>query len=260
VTRDMTRLDFEQLSGIVSGQRHPLIFATVSGAHLYGFPSGDSDVDLRGAHLLPAVEVVGLRKGPDTLTRDWIDEDAEIDLVTHDLGKFCGMLLQRNGYVAEQLLSPLVIATSDLHAELVALAPRCLTRFHAFHYRGFAHTQRRLFASSGQLKPLLYTFRTLLTGIHLMRSGEVVASLPVLTENVAEAPGYLPDLIAAKASGEHLLLRSVEAAPELPRLHSDIDALTATLEAAHESSQLADRPSAAEALHDLVVRARLGTK
>ena len=34
--------------------QHPyqLIFATISGAHLYGFPSADSDYDLRGVHLL----------------------------------------------------------------------------------------------------------------------------------------------------------------------------------------------------------------
>ncbi len=29
---------------------YPLLFATISGAHLYGFPSPDSDFDLRGAH------------------------------------------------------------------------------------------------------------------------------------------------------------------------------------------------------------------
>jgi RNA repair pathway DNA polymerase beta family protein len=46
---------------------YPLIFATVSGAHLYGFASADSDLDLRAAHLLPAAEVVGLRTGPETL-------------------------------------------------------------------------------------------------------------------------------------------------------------------------------------------------
>ncbi|MBB2744109.1 UNVERIFIED_ORG: putative nucleotidyltransferase [Microbispora rosea subsp. rosea] len=46
------------------GERHPLAFATVSGAHLYGFPSVDSDVDLRGVHVLPAEEVVGLRTPP----------------------------------------------------------------------------------------------------------------------------------------------------------------------------------------------------
>jgi hypothetical protein len=30
---------------------HPLIFATVSGAHLYGFASADSDLDPRASHL-----------------------------------------------------------------------------------------------------------------------------------------------------------------------------------------------------------------
>ncbi len=27
---------------------YPLVFVTISGAHLYGFPSSDSDYDLRG--------------------------------------------------------------------------------------------------------------------------------------------------------------------------------------------------------------------
>lgn len=36
------------------------LFVTVSGAHLYGFESPDSDVDLRGCHLLPLRDVVGL--------------------------------------------------------------------------------------------------------------------------------------------------------------------------------------------------------
>ena len=39
---------------------YPLLFATVSGAHLYGFPSPDSDYDLRGVHVLPLTEVIGL--------------------------------------------------------------------------------------------------------------------------------------------------------------------------------------------------------
>ena len=43
---------------------YPLIFATISGAHLYGFPSPDSDFDLRGVHILPLKEVVGLQTGP----------------------------------------------------------------------------------------------------------------------------------------------------------------------------------------------------
>jgi hypothetical protein len=49
-----------RLHRIVASQPHPLVFATISGAHLYGFPSPDSDFDLRGSHLLPLERVVGL--------------------------------------------------------------------------------------------------------------------------------------------------------------------------------------------------------
>jgi predicted nucleotidyltransferase len=55
----MRTLDYPELRGIVSDQPYNLSFATVSGAHLYGFPSKDSDVDLRGVHVLPVAEVVG---------------------------------------------------------------------------------------------------------------------------------------------------------------------------------------------------------
>nr|MDQ6926913.1 nucleotidyltransferase domain-containing protein [Candidatus Eremiobacteraeota bacterium] len=39
---------------ILDRQPYPLSFVTVSGAHLYGFPSEDSDFDLRGVHVTPA--------------------------------------------------------------------------------------------------------------------------------------------------------------------------------------------------------------
>jgi uncharacterized protein len=59
---------------VVAELPYPVIFATVSGAHLYGFASVDSDLDLRAAHLLPATEVVGLRLGPETLQNSgWRD-------------------------------------------------------------------------------------------------------------------------------------------------------------------------------------------
>ena len=45
--------ELERLKAVVDGEQYPLIFATVSGAHLYGFPSPNSDFDLRGVHVLP---------------------------------------------------------------------------------------------------------------------------------------------------------------------------------------------------------------
>jgi predicted nucleotidyltransferase len=85
---------------------------TVSGAHLYGFPSPDSDYDLRGVHLLPLAEIVGLDKGPDTIEVSRREGGLDLDLVTHDARKFVGLLLKKNGYVLEQLYSPLVVHTT----------------------------------------------------------------------------------------------------------------------------------------------------
>ncbi|ETK32694.1 nucleotidyltransferase domain-containing protein [Microbispora sp. ATCC PTA-5024] len=240
------------LGEVAGEQPYPLAFATVSGAHLYGFPSRDSDVDLRGVHVLPPEEVVGLRTGEQTLVRSWVRDGVEVDLVTHDLAKFCRMLLERNGYVLEQLLSPLVVRSSPWHEELRSLAPGCVTRHHAHHYLGFARTQRRLFGRTGELKPLLYAFRVLLTGALLMRTGALVADLTLL----AGGPPYLPDLVAAKREAEHGALP--DAAPGRDLLDRDLDRLAAGLEEARDASRLPETASARDALHDLVVRIRLG--
>lgn len=150
-------LPLTDLAPLLADQPDPLVFATVSGAHLYGFPSRDSDIDLRGAHLLPAAALLGLEEPEETRTTADDSDGVERDLVTHDLRKFARLLLRRNGYVLEQLTSPLVVHTGPVHAELTALAPGVLTRHHAHHYRGFARTQWRLYERTGELKPLLYT-------------------------------------------------------------------------------------------------------
>jgi predicted nucleotidyltransferase len=240
------------LASVVAEQPDPVLFATVSGAHLYGFPSRDSDVDLRGVHLLPAADLVGLREPAETRSRMWVRDGVELDLVTHDLRKFVRLMLRRNGYVLEQLLSPLVVHTTDAHRELAELAPGVLTSHHAHHYRGFAGTQWRLFERSGELKPLLYTFRVLLTGIQLMRGGEVQAHLPTLVGEIGEAPAYLPELVAAKAEREH-----GPADVDHARVAGDVEALHRVLDEAQDASGLPDAPVAHDALHDLVVRVRL---
>ncbi|MCX4732968.1 nucleotidyltransferase domain-containing protein [Streptomyces sp. NBC_01363] len=245
-------LPVTDLGPVVAEERHPLLFATVSGAHLYGFPSKDSDVDLRGVHLLPAEDLVGLREPEETRSRMWDRDGIEMDLVTHDLRKFVRLMLKPNGYVLEQLLSPLVVHTSRTHTELVDLAPGVLTRNHAHHYRGFANTQWRLFERTGELKPLLYTFRALLTGIHLMRSGEVRAHLPTLLGEVA-APAYLPELIEAKAEAEHGGAGDMAGAV----VSRDVEALHGVLDRAQAESGLPEKAGGFEELHDLVVRARL---
>src|SRR5437667_9964196 len=111
-----------RLHRIVAAQPYPLLFATVSGAHLYGFPSPDSDFDLRGAHLLPLGKIIGLELTDETIQDSRVFEGLEMDIVTHDLRKFFHLLLKKYGYVLEQLFSPLVVHTTPEHAELKDIA------------------------------------------------------------------------------------------------------------------------------------------
>ena len=160
------------------------MFATISGAHLYGFPSPDSDYDLRGVHLLPLEEVVGLKTGEETVEKSGVHDGLEIDLVTHDAKKFFGLHAEEERLRAGAGSSPLVVHTTPEHEELKAIAKDCITRHHAHHYLGFAETQWKLFQKENppRVKPLLYVYRVLLTGIHLMRTGEVEANLVRLNE------------------------------------------------------------------------------
>ncbi len=242
---------------IAARQAYPLVFVTVSGAHLYGFPSPDSDYDLRGVHVLPAREMLSLDEPRETIETAGVEEGVEIDLVTHDAAKFFRMLLKRNGYVLEQLTSPLVVRTSAAHEELRALVPSLLTKHHVHHYLGFAATQRGLFEKETppRVKPLLYVYRVLLTGIHLMRTGDVEANLVRLHEIHGKQlrMAYVPELIARKTGGAE---KGVLEAADVEFHAREYARLTAELERAGVETSLPENPSGRGALNELLVRLR----
>ena len=244
-----------RLHRIVAAQPYPLLFATISGAHLYGFPSPDSDFDLRGAHVLPLAHVVGLVVREETITDARVSEGLEMDIVSHDVRKFFGLLLKKNGYVLEQLCSPLIVHTTPEHAELKNLARGCITRHHSHHYFGFAETQWKLFLkeSPRRVKPLLYVYRVLLTGIHLLRTGAAEANLVTLNREF-RLP-FIDDLVARKLAGAE---QSTLAADDLAFHESEYQRLRGELQAAHEASHLPELPSEATraGLNDLLVRLR----
>lgn len=249
INRDLLRAE-------VARHPYPLLFATLSGAHLYGFPSPDSDYDLRGVHILPVKEIAGLLPMQETIQVEGMRGEIEMDLVTHDVRKFFTMLLKRNGYVLEQLYSPIIVQTNPWHEELKTIARGCITRRHGHHYLGFAQTQWNLFAKEQppRVKPLLYLYRVLLTGIHLLRTGVVEANLVTLNEEY-RLP-YIPDLVHRKVTGAE---KSTLEAPEIEFHRREHDRLAQLMETAAEKSSLPEMPTCREALNDLLVRARLAS-
>lgn len=247
-------INYEKLETIASQHPYPLVFATISGAHLYGFPSADSDLDLRGTHVLPLKEVIGLEIGSETIQVEEIREGLELDLVTHDAKKFFGLMLKKNGYVLEQLFSPLIVKTSPEHEELKTIGTKCITKHHAHHYFGFARTEWKLFEKENphRVKPLLYIFRVLLTGIYLMQTGMIEANLLNLNEifNLS----YIPELVDRKVNGTE---KGILPQADLEFYGREYERLVVELEQAMEKSNLPEKPTAKDDLNDLLIRLRL---
>ena len=232
----------------------PPLFVTVSGAHLYGFPSPDSDFDLRGCHLLPLRRVVSMRPRAETCQYTGVEDGREMDVVSHDAAKFFGLMLRKNGYVLEQVFSPLVVVGDARLEELRAIARGCVTRHISHHYRGFAENELLELDRQAEkrVKTLLYAYRVLLTGIHALRTGEIEADLTRLLER--RPLDGVAALVERKRSGaEKGVLPADEAAVHRQALR----ALRAELEIAATESTLPDTPTSADALDDFLVRLRL---
>jgi predicted nucleotidyltransferase len=244
-------LDRDELARLASSGPEP-VFATISGAHLYGFASPDSDVDLRGAFLRTAREMLGLHPPQETISVT-MSSPHEVDWVAHDLRKFARFLTGHNGYVLEQLYSPLVVVSTPALEELRELGKGCVTRPTVRHYQGFARGRRqRLAEPDPTIKHLLYAYRVLLTGIHLMGTGEVIANVQILNERFRLRE--IDELVDRKRAGaEKMKLGDRELQRHAPLL----DRLEAELGTAHEKSRLPEESTTAAELEEFVVRLRL---
>ena len=247
-------VNLDDLNSIVLKQTFRPLFATVSGAHLYGFESPDSDYDLRGAFVLPLDVVIGLQldQHAETVTLNFFENDREIDLVVHDLLKFCRLLTRKNGYVLEQLYSPFIVIGGPLLDELRQLARGCIVKHVYYHYRGFLRNQIQLASKSeGTVKEILYGYRVALTGIHLLRTGAVEAHLPTLLQSIP-AEGVAELIERKRAAHEKELL-----APALRQQHLEVLlGLEARLSEEFGLSPLPEDISGLPALNDFIVRVR----
>lgn len=185
----------------IAAQPFRFVFVTIAGEHLYGCAGEDSDYDLRGCHVLPAADVVGLRAPPDTLAYTAHRDGLDLELLSNDLGRLALMLLKKNGNVLEHVFSPLVVAATPDHGELKEAARACASTNMARHFASHAAMQREL-AGEGDPPPIraaLLALRALLAGTHLMRTGETESNLARLSEHFGLP--YLLDLVARRIEG-----------------------------------------------------------
>ncbi|QAT86264.1 hypothetical protein EJ065_4716 [Corallococcus coralloides] len=186
-------------------QREHLVIS-LSGAHAYGFPSHDSDLDLKAIHIAHTAALLGLQPRHVPAERLEVLEGVEVDYSSNELQPVLLGILQGNGNYIERVLGAITVrALPELEA-LRPLVRAVLSRRIHRHYRGFAQGQLREWEKSGfrSVKKLLYVLRTTLTGTHALRTGEVETDVTVLLEPYGF--GEARTLVERKRSGERIEL------------------------------------------------------
>lgn len=216
-----------------------LVLCAVTGSHYYGFPSPDSDLDLKGIHIAPAEAFLGLSALPDTHDKLEVFEGTECDLTTHEALKALQLLLRGNGNMLERIFSPFQLVETTELADLKDLAKRSLSRRFFYHYKGFFQGICKEHEAKGQRrgKSLLYAYRVALTGAHLLKTGEVVGNLM----DIAGEYGFPEALTLAEAKRAGTEKGSL--APEEDARHRAAwPRLMKLLEEARTSSPLPEEP------------------
>jgi len=234
------------------GARRRHVVVSLSGAHAYGFPSPDSDLDLKAVHAEPAARLLGLHPPDPHTSRMEVIEGVEIDYSSNELGPVLSALLAGNGNYFERFLGAVALETGPGFEELCSLAKRSLSKRVHRHYAGFARGQLREWEKSGfkSAKKLLYVLRTTLTGTHALLTGEVQTDVTLLLD--AYGFSSARELVEAKRRGE----RS-ELAPEVSeRWRTSLGAAFEALDAALARSPLPDEAPTAAELDDWLVRHR----
>ena len=229
-------------------REHIVIY--LSGAHAYGFPSPDSDLDLKAIHIASTERMLGLSQPNPTADRAEIIEEVEIDYTTNEIGGVLAGILAGNGNYLERVLGRTAVRSSELHESLRPVVQANLTRRAHRHYRGFASGQQKELEKKPTVKKLLYVLRTALTGTHLLRTGTLETDLTLLLD--AYDLGDARELVAAKRAGERVTADPALLEAWRPRL----DRVLGRLDEAYADSVLPEEPAQADRAEKWLIEAR----
>jgi len=230
-----------------------LLLGGITGSHHYGFPSPDSDLDIKTIHLAPTEALLGLATRKEAYERLEVFEGVECDLTSNEARQALHLLLRGNGNMLERILCPYQLAESEEVEALQALAQGSISKRFYGHYSGFFLAMCKDYEKAAQptVKQVLYAYRVAVTGIHLLQTGVLEADLSVLAERYG-VPEALPLIEAKRRTAEHVALDPAE-----ERTHqASLERLGKALDEALEASTLPEEPLNRDACEVWLIEAR----
>jgi predicted nucleotidyltransferase len=159
-----------------------LLVVAISGAHAHGYPNPGSPLELKGLHVEPTQNIVGLTQPPKAYS--WVEEyeGFRIDYSSIEIGQAFNRLLRGDGSTLERILAPRHLIRGDDLRRLQKVSRGVICRRFYNYYKNFAKGVSRDFVetSDRSVRHILGVYRTALTGVHLLRTGTVEVDLMTL--------------------------------------------------------------------------------
>jgi len=218
--------------------RGRLLFLAVGGSHNFGFPSQNSDYDIRGVYLAPTTAFLGRSRGQEEYKPyEYMSPDRSLDVAVDELGKYVDLVCKSNGNRVEWPNSPLIITASADFQHLKDIVNKCGLSKRLFdHYYHFANDMYAGKTGAKGLKRDLYTLRTYMAGITILEEGKVISDIQRLNEKFRYS--LINRLVEQKEKDEH--------APTDDQMTGEIDRIIKELDGrllrAYANSTLPENP------------------
>ena len=173
-----------------------ILLAVESGSRAWGFPSRDSDYDVRFICLHSLGSYLGISPPRDVIERP-IDD--ELDVGGWDLRKALGLMVRSNAVVLEWLASPVVYRSDPVAAAMLGGVASLATNVPAlaYHYDRLARGAWSAGTTEVRLKSYFYAVRPALALLWLRTRGTTPPmDMPALLAGVS-VPQEVVDAIAA---------------------------------------------------------------
>jgi len=171
-----------KLKNSVHSKNGKLLNAYISGSHLYGWDSKDSDIDIRGCFILRKEEFLGLNKPKEVLEIKTKDNN---DIVLFEIKKLISLAVKGNCNVLEEINSNQFYKNADF-VKLKQLINNTFGKRGIYNsYRGMAQFNYKRFILCGRntIKKYLYVFRGLMAGIYCLQTGLIKPNIEELNKH-----------------------------------------------------------------------------
>lgn len=184
----MDKIIKERLLEIEKVKNIKILYACESGSRAWGFPSPDSDYDVRFFYLQPINNYLSISEGKDQF--DFPINDL-LDINGWDIRKALRLMMKSNASPIEWLQSPIIYdEEKGFRKAMMELAKsHFIPRSTAYHYLGISKNllQQGIVGDEFKIKKYFYVLRSLLSAKWIIEKGEVAPmEFHILMDQVQE--------------------------------------------------------------------------